>query len=452
MRPGWNQGDALSQSNGSGEHKDKLLRGVGFAGIAILVLNSVIGAGIFQMPAEIASRAGTLSPWLFLIVGVLFITIILSFAELSSYFRDSGGPVLFTVTAFGPLVGFGTGWILFISRMTAFAANSTVMAIYLGALWPWFADGIGRNVLITFIIATLTYLNYIGVKDGVRTMAVLTFLKLTPIFLLILLSVPYIGTDTIFPSDLPVINDLGTTILLLVYPFVGFESATVISGETKNPNSTLPRALVQATIAIGILYFLVVLAYISVLPDAGESGATLIDVGRELMGPAGVVAITLAAFFSIGGNLSSIMLAVPRVTFALAEQRLLPRWFGEVHDKYATPGNSILLLGGLGLIFALSGTFAKLAAASVLTRLICYVLSISALPRVRAQASDEQRQGAYRLKGGYIIPGVALLLCLWIGAQSTLQAWLVTGVLLAVGLVLYALAAKRRARWANSVP
>lgn len=428
------------------DERRHLLRGIGFIGTGILVLNSVIGAGIFQMPAEISARAGVLSPWLFLIVGVLFITIILSFAELTSYFRDSGGPVLFTTTAFGPLVGFSTGWIFFISRMTAFAANSTVMAIYLGAIWPWFADGVGRAVLITFVCATLTYLNYIGVKDGVRTMGVLTFFKLTPILVLILLSVPYISGDTLFPAEFPVIDDLGTTILLLVYPFIGFESATIMSGETKDPKSTLPRALVQSTIVIGVLYFLVVLAYISVLPDAGESGATLVDVGRELLGPVGVIAITLAAFFSIGGNLSSIMLAVPRVTFALAEQRLLPRWLGHVHEKYATPDNSILLLGGLGLAFALSGTFAKLVAASVLTRLICYVLSILALPRIRARASEEDRARAYRLKGGYAIPAVALVLCIWIGAQSTAQAWTVTGGLLAVGLVLYALAAGRRAR------
>ena len=425
-----------------------LLRGIGFIGAAILVLNSVIGAGIFQMPAEISSRAGAWSPWLFLIVGVLFITIVLSMAELTSYFKESGGPVLFTTTAFGPLVGFSTGWIFFISRMTAFAANATVMAIYLGAIWPWFEDGLGRATLITTVCVTLTYLNYIGVKDGVRTMGVLTVFKLTPVLVLILLAVPHVSPDTLIPARLPVIDDFGATILLLVYPFIGFESATIMSGETREPRSTLPRALVRSTIIIAILYFLVVLAYISVLPDAGSSGATLIDVGRELMGPVGVVAITLAAFFSIGGNLSSIMLAVPRVTFALAEHRLLPRWFGHVHEKYATPDNSILVLGGLGLAFALTGTFTRLVAASVLTRLICYVLSICALPRIRRQASPEAAASAYRLKGGYTIPAVALLFCIWIGAQSSAQSWMVTGALLAVGLTLYALASKRRARWA----
>ena len=110
----------------------------------------------------------------------------------------------------------------------------------------------------------------------------------------------------------------------------------------------MPRALMQTSIFIGILYFLIVLVYLSVLPEASGNGATLIDLGRELMGPIGVIVITLAAFFSIGGNLSSIMLAVPRLTFALAEQQLLPKWFGHIHGRYSTPSNSILVFGALG--------------------------------------------------------------------------------------------------------
>ena len=428
-------------------HKKQLLRGIGYAGLIILVLNSVIGAGIFALPAAVSANAGVLSPWLFLVVGLLVITIVLTFAELASYFKDSGGPVLFTTTAFGPLVGFSTGWILFISRMTAFAANTTVMAVYLGAVWPWFSDGIGRTLLIVVVCGALTFANYIGVKDGVRTMAVFTFLKLTPIILLIVLGLQYVSADTLFPAAMPTIDDLGGTTLLLIYAFVGFEGATIISGEAKNPKQAMPKALVTTIIATGILYFLIVLVYISVLPGAGDSGATLIDVGRELMGPAGVVLITLAAAFSIGGNLSSIMLAVPRLTFALAEERLLPRWFGHVHEKYSTPSNSILLLGGLGLVFALSGSFVWLATASALTRLISYVLCIGALPAIRRKATEEERRDSYRLKGGYTIPVIALLVCIWIGMQSDMRSWLVTGSLLGVGLLFYALAAQRRARW-----
>lgn len=440
----------MSSPNPEATKKTHLIRGIGYAGAAILVLNSVIGAGIFALPKSVAMRAGILSPWLFLIVGLLVITIVLTFAELSSYFKDSGGPVLFTTSAFGPTTGFTTGWILFVSRMTAFAANTNVMALYLGGVIPWFADGIGRAVLIVVVCCALTWANYVGVKEGVRTMAVITFFKIVPIIILIMLGLQHVSGDTLFPATMPTIDDLGGTTLLLIYAFVGFESATIISGETKKPKETLPRALVQMIIVIGIIYFLVVLTYISVFPNGSPTTAALVDVGRELMGPAGALMITLAAVFSIGGNLSSIMLAVPRLPYALAEKRMLPRWFGHVHEKYSTPGNSILLLGGLGLVFAVSGTFEKLAAASSLMRLITYALCICALPIIRKQATEQERKEAYRLKGGYTIPLVALAVSVWLGAQSTMLSWQVTAGLLLFGLILYALAAQRRKRWAEN--
>ncbi|MEQ9563522.1 MAG: APC family permease, partial [Woeseiaceae bacterium] len=385
----------------TGPAKKQLIRGIGFLGVAILVLNSMIGAGIFALPTEIAATAGKLSPWLFLVVGILVLTIVLSFAELASYFQSSGGPVLYTTTAFGPLVGFSTGWMLYISRVSAFAANATVIPMFLGSYWPAVAEGPGRAAVICLVCIGLTIANYLGVKDGVRTVAVFTFLKLTPIVLMIILGFQYVTLDTFVPDSVPAFEDMGPTTLLLIYAFVGFESATIISGETVNPRRTMPRALVATVLGTALLYFLIVLIFISVLPGASNEGATLIDVGRKLAGPAGAVAITFAAIFSVTGNLSAIMLAVPRLTFALSEERLLPAWFGAVHERFATPANSVLFLGGLGLLFALSGTFAFLAAASSLTRLICYFLSIAALPAVRRKADDETRANAYRLKGGY---------------------------------------------------
>jgi len=423
----------------SGE-KRQLLRGIGFIGVALIALNSMIGAGIFALPAEVASRAGILSPWLFLVCGFLVITVVLTYSELASYFRESGGPVLYTTAAFGRLTGFTTGWLLFLSRMTAFAANATVMAIYLGAIWPWFSEGAGRTIIIVIVTGILTYANYRGVRDGVRTVGFFTVFKIAPLCLLILLGLPYISNDTLFPVDLPTIDDLGGTTLLLIYAFVGFEAATITAGETARPRHNLPRALVATVAGTGVLYFLIVLVYVSVLPTAGDSGATLVDVGRELAGPLGALVITAAAVFSIGGNLASIMITVPRLTFALASERMLPQWFGAIHGKYATPGNSILFLGAMSLAFALSGSFAWLAAASSLTRLVVYVLCIGALPVIRRRADEEGRSRAFRLKGGYIIPGIALVLCIWIAAQSTKESWQVTGALVVAGLALYWLA------------
>ncbi len=403
----------------------------------------MIGAGIFALPTSVAASAGNSSPWLFLIVGLLVITVVLTFAELSSYFQSSGGPVLYTKAAFGPLVGFSTGWMLYVSRMAAFAANATVIPIYLGSYWPSLGEGAGRAILIAIICGGLTIANYVGVKDGIRTVAVFTFLKLTPILLMILMGLPYVTPETLLPSTFPRVDELGSTTLLLVYAFVGFESATIVSGETANPRKTMPRALVATVLGTALLYFLIVLVFISVLPAESKEGATLIDAGTRLAGPAGAVVITLAAVFSITGNLSAIMLAVPRLSFSLAEDRLLPQWFGDVHARFATPGNSILFLGALSLIFAISGTFAFLAAASSLTRLISYVLSIAALPAIRRQADAETQAQAYRLKGGYAIPLLALLLCIWIALQSTADSWRLTGGLLVLGLLLYTVARQR---------
>lgn len=417
-----------------------LIRGIGLAGAAIIVLNSVIGAGIFALPATVAERAGILSPWLFLACGLLVITIVLTWGELASYFRDSGGPVLYAGAAFGPLAGFTSGWIFFLSRMTAFAANTNVLVIYLGAVWPVFQQGLGRGLAILVISAGLTFANYIGVRDGVRTVGLFTVFKLVPLLLLIVLGLPHVGGDRLFPGTLPTMDDLGGTTLLLIYAYVGFEAVTITAGETESPRRNLPRALLATVAATAGLYFLIVLVYIAVLPGAGEDGGTLVDLGRELAGPIGAAIITAAAIFSIGGNLASNMLTVPRLTFALAEQRLLPRWFGNVHPRFRTPGNSILFLGVLGTAFALSGSFERLAAASSLTRLIVYALCIVALPVIRWRADDEARTRAFRLKGGYTIPLVALGICTWIALQSDTEAWQVTGILLLAGLLLYWLA------------
>ncbi len=428
----------MNLSNTTSGEKKQLIRGIGIFGSAFLVLNGMIGAGIFALPSDVAATAGIVSPWLFLAVGVLIITVVLTFAELSSYFRISGGPVLYATRAFGPLIGFSTGWIYYVSRVAALAANSNVMATYLGTLWPWFETDAGHAVVILVICGGLTLTNVRGVKDGVRTLVFFTFFKVIPLLLMILLGLQYVSPETLFPNNLPTIDDLGGTVLLVLYAFIGFETVLISAGETAKPRMTTPKALVLTMIVTGILYFLIVLVYVSVLPGEVGEGATLVDVGQKLAGPVGVIAITLATIFSIGGNLSSIMLAVPRLTLSLAEHRLLPRWFGYLHEKYSSPANSIMFLGGLAAVLALSGTFRFLAAASVLTRLITYIVCIAALPVIKGRADTATIARAFRIKGGYTIPVIALVFCLWaVSQESSAESWQLVGALLAAGLVLF---------------
>jgi APA family basic amino acid/polyamine antiporter len=427
-------GNALNLND---KNKNKLIRSVGSFGIVLLAINAMMGAGIFTLPSIVVSRVGTISPWLFLIVGLGVITIVLTFGRLASFFTDSGGPILYANSAFGPLVGFSTGWILYISRIAAFGANSNALTIYLGTIWPWVNSSTGRGIVISTICVGLTWINYVGVKDSLKALTLFTFLKLTPIFFLIIIGLKHISPEIFLDTDLPDINGLGPTILLLIYAFVGFESATYVSGESTDPKKSLPKAMIQSAIFIAIFYFLISLVYVSAIPSGNENENTLVSLGEFLLGSIGAVTITFAAVFSIGGNLASMMLAVPRLTFSLSEKNLLPKWFRNVHKRHKTPSNSILFFGLLTLIFALSGSFVFLVMASSLTRLLSYIASICALPFIVKKADEKTKSQSFNLLGGYTIPAIALAVCLWITAQSNLDAWELTLLLLSFGLILF---------------
>ncbi len=414
----------------------QLKRDIGFFGAAFLVLNAVIGAGIFALPGKVAVSAGIFSPWLFLIVGVLFLSIVLTFAELASYYDRTGGPVLYATDAFGPLAGFSTGWLIFLARMTAFAANANVMATYLASLSDVFASDAARMAIITLVTVGLTWANVRGVKDGVRAMGVFTFLKVVPLLLLILLGLQHVTGASLVPAGFDIANP-GSTTLLLIYAYVGFETVGVTAGETSKPRRNIPVALVRTLLGTGVLYFLIVLVFISVISADRYADATLVDVGHELAGPVGALIITLAAVFSIGGNLASSILAAPRLLFSLAENRLLPQWFANINEKHSTPDHAIIAMGGMALVLGLSSNFVDLAIGSSVVRLLGYIICIASLPVIRRKATEEQSERVWRLRGGYAIPIAALFLCIFLVVQSKSDDWVKVSVLLAIGVVLY---------------
>jgi amino acid transporter len=290
--------------------------------------------------------------------------------------------------------------------------------------------------IITLVTVGLTWANVLGVKDGVRTMGVFTFLKVIPLLLLVLLGLQHVTGATLVPADFQ-IDNIGGTTLLLIYAYVGFETVGVTAGETSQPQRTIPIALIRTLLLTGLLYFFIVLVYISVIPAADYANATLVDVGRSLAGPAGALVITFAAVFSIGGNLASSILGAPRILFSLAEQRLMPQWFGNVHTKYATPDRAIIVMGAMALALGLSSNFVDLAIGSSVVRLLGYIICIASLPVIRSKAAPEARESAWRLPGGFTIPVVALVICFWLVAQSKGEDWVKVSILLVIGLVLY---------------
>jgi APA family basic amino acid/polyamine antiporter len=420
----------------------KLRRDIGVLAAGFLVLNGVIGAGIFGLPGRLVEQAGMWGPWLIVIFGAFIITVAWTFASIASYFDTTGGPVAYANRAFGPLVGFQTGWLLYIGRVSAIAANINVLFNYAAYLWEGASGEITRGIMFFIIIGGITVVNVMGIKKATQVLNVITLFKLIPILLLILLAIPHLTPDGVLPGDLPSFDDSSGLVLLILYAFVGFEGALVTAGETKNPKKTIPQALISGILVITAIYFTVSFTYANVIRDGGGN-TPLVEMAEVLIGPAGGVIIIITAIFSILGNAMAIVVAAPRMTFAMAEEGTIPKWFGEVHDQYATPANSITFLGVLAFLLAISGTFVYLAIASTLARMVAYAICMVSIHNIRKKADPETRADATKMPGGYIIPGIAFVVCLFAISQSTLQSWIYMFIFVFIGSALYYLQPRR---------
>ena len=350
-------------------------------------------------------------------------------------FPESGGPAAYG-RVFGRLAGFELGWIYYISRAAAFAANANVMTAYLARWWTGADQGFLRAALLVGVTVIFAAANIVGVKRALRVLGGLTILKALPLVVVagaaIALTFPPPA-----PGPLPAISALETGALVVFYAFLGLENVMVPAGETRRPEIALPRAMFITLASTTLLYFLVQLAFVSALPGGGaDQKAPLIDLGGWLAGTTGIALMTLTVLFSLAGNLHSNLAATPRTTYAMALHGDLPVWFSRVDRRFKTPANSIafmaLVAGGL----ALTGSFVLLAAISVLSRLFVYGVTIAALPRA------PQRPGLtiWHWMSGAI--GIAV--CAWAAAQADAKAWATLGALAVGGLFLYAIATALR--------
>jgi len=420
-------------------HPEPLLRELSLVGLWLLVVNGMIGAGIFGLPAEAARLAGGMSPWIFIICAGLILPVVLSFGQLASYFGNTGGPMLYAASAFGPFVGFQAGWAYYVARLTAFSANLSLLVATLAYFWPTAGEGVSRATLLFGICALFVAVNVAGTRDAMRSLGFLTVLKFLPLLLVVLFGLQYVDPAILTPAaaTLPIGSELGAAILLVIYAYVGFESGLVPAGEARNPQRDMPRALLAALLAVSLLYALIQWVSVAVVPDLATAARPLVAVGEALLGPPGALLIMAGIAVSVGGNLLGSMFSTPRITYRLALDGQLPRWFGRVHADWHTPVWSIVVYGLLGFVLALHGSFAWLAALSVVTRILLYLTCIAALPRVCATAGPGT---GLRLPGGPVIPVIAVIVCLGLLTQVTAQAWLITAVFLGAGSILFGFA------------
>jgi amino acid transporter len=284
----------------------------------------------------------------------------------------------------------------------------------------------------------LTSINVIGVKQSVNALLVVTVIKLAPLFLFALVGIAGASGANLFTGAPPPFETLGSSILMLLYAFVGFEGSLVPAGEGKDPRRDIPRALLWGLLVTTTIYIFVHLACLATLPSLPQSERPIADAATVLAGQLGGAVIAISAAVSIFGTSAGAMLSAPRMTYALAVEGTLPRFLGAVHERFRTPHVSVVLFGLLYFVLATQGDFKSLASMSSLARIIVYASCIAALPLIERRLGKDE--GLFKIPGGWTIPILSFLVCVWLISSATAQALIFMLVFLLAGALLYAIA------------
>jgi amino acid transporter len=267
---------------------------------------------------------------------------------------------------------------------------------------------------------------------------IITIAKLLPIILLIGVGLWYIDTSTISIQEVPPAEGFMRAMFLLVFAYGGFEIVTIPSAESVDPKRHVPRALILSLVIIATLYCLVQVVAVSVLPTLASEERPIAAVASILMGNFGGNLVAFGALVSTFGYFSGSILGVPRLTFALAEKKQLPSFFAAIHPKFQTPHVSILFYSILTFLLAVFSDFITLAAVSVVSRLIYYITTSSAVLAFRRKS-----KAPFTIPFGPIIPVIGIAVALFLFRYPKPEEVYFTAGGIAVGTLLYFLVKRR---------
>lgn len=424
-----------AEAPGEGQSKSGLVRGIRRWDLVAIAINAVIGAGIFGLPSKVFSLIGSYSLIAFVVCALVVTLIVLCFAEVGSRFSETGGPYVYAREAFGPVVGFEVGWLIWLVRLTAFAANCNLLVGYLGFFWAGATTGLPRVAVISAVVVALTLVNVIGVRQAAITTNVFTIGKLVPIILFIAAGLFFVRPGNYTFAAVPSYGAFSQSVLLLVYAFTGFEMAAIPAGEVRDPRKNLPFAILIAIAVVAFVYILIQVVCIGTFPGLASSQKPLADAASNFLGPIGGAIISAGALISIFGNLNVVLLSGSRMPFAMAEQRELPSFLAATHKRFRTPHVAILISAAAVLALTISGTFIYALTISTLTRLTTYAVTCAALPVLRKRNSHHPAQ--FMAPAGIFVAVAALLLALWLLSNSSLTEARDSCLAAGAGLLIY---------------
>jgi APA family basic amino acid/polyamine antiporter len=429
----------------------ELKRAMGLFSATAMVVGIILGAAIFVQPSEIgrhiSSIPGMLAMWI--LAGVLTICGALVCAELASAFPQTGGVYIFLKEGISPAAGFLWGWAMFwVIHSGIIAATAVIFARYVGYFTP--LGDAGTRAVAIGVILLLSGVNFLGVRQGSAVQSVLTSAKVLAVALILIfaftLSAPSRAAAPVAPTTpLPGLREFFLALIAGLYAFGGWHMVTYAAGETRDPKRTIPRALLIGTLVVTACYVALNAAYLHVLTLAQliSSQRVAADAASALVGAWGAGAVSALVIVSSFGSLNGIILAGPRVYFAMAKDGMAFRWLGAVHPRFQTPHTAILLQAVWSSVLVAVGTYRWLFTRVIYTEWLFFAVMTIGLFRLRQRAdyTPQLRSWGYPVVPILFAAACAAIVCNQIVADPKESF---TGLLLvAAGLPVYYLWARR---------
>jgi basic amino acid/polyamine antiporter, APA family len=407
----------------------RLVRTIGRWSLTALMINTIIGSGIFGLPSVVSGRVGHWAPLAYLIAGVGMAIIAGCFGEVSSQFRETGGQYLYARATLGKFWGIQIGWMTWLSRIAAASGTANLFTTYLGQVAPGATQPLPRALILSTLIVVLAAVNYVGVKSGARFS---DFFTATKVLLLAAFVISGLVWMKMHGAVQPVplthaidARDWLEAILVLVYAYGGFEAVLLATGEMRDPRRDAPFALLAGLAVVAVIYSLIQVVISRTLADPAATMKPIAESAGHIFGPSAAAVIAVGALVSIYGYLSANMLHTPRLTFAMAERGEFPAIFGRIHARFKTPHFSILLYTALLLAFTLWGNFRWNITLSAIARLFTYSSVAVALLVLRRRSPNTD---AFRLPAGQVLAVLAILFCMVLLVRAPMSS---SGVVIA---------------------
>lgn len=362
------------------------VRSIGRWAMTGLVINSIIGSGIFGVPSELIRLLGRASPLAMVVAALAMAVIMAAVTEVASQFSEAGGPYLYVRTAFGRFAGLQVGWFWLLAVVGGGAASANLFVTYLAGIVPGADSGWGRRLALFALIAIPTAANYRGVRSGANLSNILAVAKLLPLLLLIALGVSAFSRhpQTIQAAEVlsPGWGPWLSALLLLIYSYGGYEDALAPTGEVKEPRRTIPFGLAAGLLVCALVYTLLQFVIVATIGTVA-SDRPVVDTASQLIGRGGALFVTVAVMVSTYGWLSAGILNAPRLAYSFAAQGDFPSFLGRLHPRFNTPAPAIVLYALLTCVLAVTGSFLWALVLSAGSMMILYGGVCAALIRLR---------------------------------------------------------------------